>query len=147
MDNMNTPAEGLGSTNAYRDLNRAMLIVAVLVLAWIFALHVLSMALGYPLHACASRAYFGIPCPLCGLTRGLACLATGDLQRATAYNPLSVPVALVILAELCYRATATGRRGAHRLARFSRTDARLHQLALAAFIGYAIGFYLLQLAP
>lgn len=41
----------------------------------------------------------GRPCPLCGLTRALACLLRGDLALAASLHPLS-PLVLVVLLSL-----------------------------------------------
>ena len=42
-------------------------------------------------HLHSARA-FGIPCPLCGVTRGVALCLPGRPVEATSYNPLTVPI-------------------------------------------------------
>lgn len=46
------------------------------------------------LSICLTRRGLGLPCPGCGLTRGLAHLLRGDLGRAMALHPLAPLVAL-----------------------------------------------------
>ena len=41
------------------------------------------------LSICLTRRVFGLPCPGCGLTRGLAYLLQGDLARSVALHPLA----------------------------------------------------------
>ena len=43
---------------------------------------------------CGARLAFGIPCPLCGGTRGAALCLRGHPLEATVYNPLSLPALL-----------------------------------------------------
>ena len=49
---------------------------------------------------CLLRWAVGLPCPLCGMTRGMALCERGRFLEATVYNPLAVPVFLLALA-LC----------------------------------------------
>jgi hypothetical protein len=49
-----------------------------------------------PLSLCAWKTVMGIPCPTCGTTRALACLAHLDLAGAFAMNPLASSGALLI---------------------------------------------------
>ena len=51
-----------------------------------------------PLSLCAWKALLGIPCPTCGTTRALACLAHFDLAGAFAMNPLASAAAFLIAA-------------------------------------------------
>jgi hypothetical protein len=46
---------------------------------------------------CPLRRLTGLPCPLCGLTTGIAALARGDVVGAVHANPLA-PLALAFLA-------------------------------------------------
>jgi len=41
------------------------------------------------LPSCAFKAFTGIPCPTCGTTRSLICLAHGDLPGAIGLNPVA----------------------------------------------------------
>src|SRR5262249_8309346 len=49
---------------------------------------------------CVARLAFGIPCPLCGGTRGAALCLRGQPLEATAYNPLSIPALVLVVALL-----------------------------------------------
>ena len=40
---------------------------------------------------CGARLGFGIPCPLCGGTRGAALALRGHIGESITYNPLSIP--------------------------------------------------------
>ncbi len=47
---------------------------------------------------CPLRTITGIPCPMCGMTRGVTALVHGDFARALLMNPASyVAVALALL--------------------------------------------------
>jgi len=46
---------------------------------------------------CLLRYAVGLPCPLCGMTRGVALCERGRFLEATAYNPLAVPAFLLAL--------------------------------------------------
>ena len=43
---------------------------------------------------CGARLAFGLPCPLCGGTRGAALALRGQIGESVAYNPLSIPALL-----------------------------------------------------
>lgn len=47
---------------------------------------------------CLLRHTVGLPCPLCGLTRGVALCVRGHPIEASRFNPLAGPVLLVALA-------------------------------------------------
>jgi hypothetical protein len=60
-------------------------------------LALLLLAVWNPLDApgpvlCWLRRAVGLPCPLCGVTRGVALTLRGHPAEASAYNPLSAPV-------------------------------------------------------
>lgn len=61
---------------------------------------------------CVMRHAFGLPCPLCGMTRGVALCLRGQPLDATHFNPLAVPVLVVavLLAVKWLLEFATGRR-------------------------------------
>jgi hypothetical protein len=46
---------------------------------------------------CLLRHSVGLPCPLCGMTRGVALCLRGHPIEASQYNPLAVPVLLLAL--------------------------------------------------
>ena len=53
-------------------------------------------------NCCPLRWAVGLPCPACGMTRGLAMCERGRFLEAAWYNPLAVPVFVVALV-LCVR--------------------------------------------
>lgn len=57
-----------------------LLVGALALFAW--------MRFGLPTPLCPLHALTGIPCPTCGLTRGLGCLLHGNLMEAFLFNPL-----------------------------------------------------------
>lgn len=52
---------------------------------------------------CASKVYWGIECPGCGLTRSCISLARGDFWQAWYLNRFSWLLAIVLLAQFPYR--------------------------------------------
>ncbi len=65
--------------------------------------------LGGPGIGCPLRAMTGVPCPFCGMTRGVTDAVHGDVTAAAALNPGSVllVVAAVVLLVAWRRRTAT----------------------------------------
>lgn len=64
---------------------------------------------------CAFAAATGVPCPLCGMTHGVAALGTGDVAGAVAAHPLAplavafalaAPVALLLRRRLAVAPSA-----------------------------------------
>ena len=50
-----------------------------------------------PFSVCYLKALTGIPCPTCGSTRAVGCLAHGDLPGAFAMNPLATAALLALV--------------------------------------------------
>jgi hypothetical protein len=50
-----------------------------------------------PVPPCPLRTLTGIPCPLCGSTRGVIAAVHGDLGHALALNPASIGVLVLAL--------------------------------------------------
>lgn len=46
-------------------------------------------ALGFSLWQCPFHSATGLPCPGCGLTRGMVALAHGDWRKATTFHPFT----------------------------------------------------------
>lgn len=46
---------------------------------------------------CLLRHACGLPCPLCGLTRGASCALHGEVVAASAFSPLAIPVLVVVV--------------------------------------------------
>ena len=59
---------------------------------------------------CGARLGFGVPCPLCGGTRGAGLVLRGRVGESIAYNPLAIP-ALLFAAWLILRASLEYVRG------------------------------------
>ena len=54
----------------------------------------------WPVPPCPLRTVTGVPCPFCGMTRGVTALVHGQLSSAFSYNPgafLVVAMAIVLL--------------------------------------------------
>jgi len=75
-----------------------------------------------PLRLCGFHWLTGLPCPLCGLTRGLFALAKGRFHQAVAFNALS-PLGMVMLCSLLWNHPAR---------------ARLWSLGIGAFLLYGV---------
>jgi len=126
----------------YRWLNRVALGAVLYLLAQPLVFLKLGPFLPEWLTTCSSVRYFGRPCPLCGITRGLCALLHGRVGEASAYNILSLPVAALLGIELCYRLYASFGRLPERSPSFlARWDRRLHLALLAGFVAYSGWFY------
>ena len=85
------------------------LCTAIIVLACLFEIRPdqriqLRGGLAPPLpELCASRTYFGIECPGCGLTRSFIALSRGQLWQAWQLNRFSWVLAIALLAQYPYR--------------------------------------------
>src|SRR5688572_25368366 len=54
--------------------------------------------------ACTTKRFLHIDCPGCGLTRGLVCLAHGEVARAWHYNPAGLWFFGLVAMQIPYRA-------------------------------------------
>jgi hypothetical protein len=94
-----------------RSTHRDVLIMAALVLIGSFSLRLVGtdrvaffFAPHHPLPTiCMSRAWLGIDCPGCGLTRSFVCLAQGRWRASLAYHPLGWVMAALVLVQFPYR--------------------------------------------
>ncbi|MBM4143133.1 MAG: DUF2752 domain-containing protein [Lentisphaerae bacterium] len=127
----------------YRALNVVFLVAAAFgivgpLLAPLARRHLTGLAF-----ECTSQAWFGRPCPLCGLTRGMGALLRGDTATAMEWNPLVLPVAALAGIEIVWRAALllppVGRRVTRRLA-FG--DLALHAGLAVAYLVYSAAFML-----
>ncbi len=101
-----------------RDLDLVVLAVACLLMTLAFLLQVgpdqrvafrgLSQ-LPLP-HVCASRAWLGVDCPTCGLTRSLIYLVRGDWRGSVRAHRLGWLVAALIVLQIPVRAHALALR-------------------------------------
>ncbi len=55
---------------------------------------------GAPRTVCGLRRLTGVPCPGCGMTRGMVALVRGEGRRAVVFHPLSPILAAALLAFL-----------------------------------------------
>jgi hypothetical protein len=125
--------------------HRDILGLAVLVLVLSFLLRVLPdervafRGLSrYPLpHACATRTWFGMDCPACGLTRSMIHLARGDWSAATRTHRLGPLFAAAILVQIPYRLYGLRRREPEPLGRL--IPSLLGYLLIIALIGNWLG--------
>ncbi len=53
---------------------------------------------------CGSRAFFGINCPGCGLTRSFVALASGDMSESFRLHRIGWLMALAVVLQIPYRA-------------------------------------------
>ncbi|NOY30232.1 MAG: DUF2752 domain-containing protein [Planctomycetes bacterium] len=59
---------------------------------------------GIPLPAlCASRAWWGLECPGCGLTRSFVALASGDWSQSLQYHRVGPLMWLAVVLQIPYR--------------------------------------------
>ncbi|MET0628520.1 MAG: DUF2752 domain-containing protein [Acidimicrobiia bacterium] len=75
--------------------------------ASIAALAALPLVPGHDAVGCPLRAATGVPCPFCGMTRGVGRLVDGDLGGALSLNPGSVLLVLGAVALLLFVRRAT----------------------------------------
>ena len=59
---------------------------------------------------CLFRNTLGIDCPGCGLTRAFISLSHGEFSRAFRFNPASIPLFLLVVLQIPYRALRMWRR-------------------------------------
>jgi hypothetical protein len=92
---------------------------------------------------CMMRWGIGLPCPLCGMTRGVALCLRGQFTEATRYNPLAIPCVLLGLALLAKWSYEYARGVRLEVVWHSRA-ARLLFLALPTLVLLANWAYLLR---
>ena len=126
----------------YRSTNLAVLGFIVYCLALPFLLLRLGNIIPAPFRTCASSRVFGRPCPLCGLTRGMDALLHARLDEALAWNPLVLPVLVLLVAELAYRALVlTMPVPAAWIRPLTRLDLCFHIALLCVYVAYAAAFF------
>ena len=70
---------------------------AGMVLAGVAATHLILVALGLPSFSCPLRAATGVPCPGCGLSRGVSALIHGDSREMVSLHVFSPALLLFII--------------------------------------------------
>lgn len=94
-----------------RERHWSVLIISLIVIALSFLLNVgdggrvaVSGWASFPVpELCSSRAWFGVSCPGCGLTRSFIYLADGRLVDSVATHRVGWILALVIVLQIPYR--------------------------------------------
>lgn len=95
----------------------------------------------YPLpHVCRSRAWFGVKCPGCGLTRSFIHLARGDWHASLRAHRLGWVMAALVVLQIPYRVLSLRRSEGACLSR------RACQAIAFTIIGLLIGNWLCDLA-
>jgi hypothetical protein len=102
------------ATAKRRQRHREMLVIAAGVVLLAFLLEVrtdgrvaLSFLPQWPLpETCSSRAWFGVECPGCGLTRSFVHLAHGRFRESYHLHHLGWLLALAVCLQFPYRLTA-----------------------------------------
>ncbi len=69
-------------------------LVGILALGWLIS--------GLPTPLCPLHAVTGLPCPTCGMTRGLGCLLQGNVKAGILFNPLGMALVFGITLYLTY---------------------------------------------
>ena len=97
--------------NQLRERHLSMLILSVLILAISLALSVSGLGeeeavawgeIELP-QLCGSRAWFGVECPGCGLTRSFIALATGDFSESVRYHRVGWVLWLAVILQIPFR--------------------------------------------
>ncbi len=128
----------------YRTANAAVLGLMLYGLALPFVFPALGDYLPAGALTCPLLRWTGLPCPMCGLTRGLRHLLTGSHTRAAALSPLSVFTLVFAVSEIAYRTWALIARPGGRLAiRLIRSDVFLHTVLVAGYFIYTGAFFLM----
>jgi hypothetical protein len=94
------------------------------------AVHLTLVSLGWPSWPCPIRHGLGVPCPGCGLTRGIKALVIGDWQQAMCFHAFA-PLALVVTVMVGYASFAPTR---HRRWMVQQCGQIEHKTGVSAFL-------------
>ncbi|MDA0321460.1 MAG: DUF2752 domain-containing protein [Verrucomicrobia bacterium] len=120
-----------------------MLGLIVLCLVLSVFLSVLGSTIPWMPTQCGSLGWLGLPCPLCGLTRGFASILIGDLATAQRWNPASLLLfAWLMLEVVCRLVALCIRDWKGRLSEIIRRDVKIHKALAGLYLGYVVYFYL-----
>jgi len=94
-----------------RERHWTMLVISILIIAASFAFELRSTghvaASWLPFSAfppmCGSRAFFGVDCPGCGLTRSFVALASGDFAESFRLHRVGWLLAAAVMLQIPYR--------------------------------------------
>lgn len=67
---------------------------AIIIVILVLLIMAVLVVLGF--YKCPLRLLFGIPCPLCGISRALLCLFAGQFAKSFYYHPLW-PLAVIVV--------------------------------------------------
>ena len=127
----------------YRKTSTAVLILAVAGLTLPLLFPLISKAA--PFTQCASLTLFNNPCPMCGLTRGFFSIWKLDLQTATEFNILSLPLFALFVIQAIFRAWIVLTIDSKpQLLALAKPDWVLHIGLTAGYFVYALAFILLK---
>ncbi len=77
-----------------KEAKQLLPISAILLILWLLSV--------YGLYDCPLDRFFGIPCPMCGITRALMSAADGDFRMAFYYHPLWILFILTAILFILY---------------------------------------------
>ncbi|PCJ65005.1 MAG: hypothetical protein COA58_12100 [Bacteroidetes bacterium] len=85
-----------------RDLNILLSNTLVILFFKLFQKGILNFSESIP-HFCLFKKIFGAGCPVCGITRGLNEVASGNWQNAMTLNSSAIPITLFFLLQIPLR--------------------------------------------
>jgi len=135
------PSRAISPARSYALVNLIMLGLALYGLAR----PTLQLAVGKDgesvLPACPSLRLLNRPCPLCGVTRGLAAVMRGRPEESATWNVLSGPLFAVLILEVIGRTLiALGRPCPKTALWLARRDFIIHAALFAMLVAYTIAF-------
>lgn len=110
---------------------------SVLLLEGAGLVYLLNARSGGPTLLCPLRAWTGIPCPCCGMTRSLSAVVVGDWRRSWDWHAFGIPLAVLALSfGLGWSLELWRGRRSPALDRLTRWLLRLWPLGLLALLAY-----------
>jgi len=119
----------------HRDLEILGLALLVITASILFRIDGESVSLQNRVHLpelCLIKATTGIDCPSCGMTRSFLATARADFQSAFTYNPVGVPLFMLVLLQIPFR---TMRLCSKRFAdRTDKWDGKVHLVIILSLV-------------